>query len=139
MRKILILLLIVVMCFSLAGCKGNDDVMEENKNNVEVTDSGESVNDSAVKYKFADEVIEIDYAGQYVVKYFFENDLVTFCDMVYEFQNEEAAIAYESSDRFGEGTIVTRDGAVVTIRNDYSDQKLTRTIIEEMAKTIAAN
>ncbi|MBR3887665.1 MAG: hypothetical protein IKJ32_01025 [Clostridia bacterium] len=138
MKKILMLLLALVMCFSLAGCKGNDDVVEENKNNVEVTDSGESVNDSSVKYAFSEDTIEIDYAGQYTVVYHFENDLVTMCDMVYEFPSEEAAIAYETSGKFNETTIVKREGTVVTITNDYSAQNLTRTTVEEMAKTLAA-
>lgn len=139
MKKTLMLLLALVMCFSLAGCKGNDDVVEENKNNVEITDSGESVNDASVKYTFSEDVIEIDYAGQYTVVYHFENDVVTTCDMIYEFPTEEAAIAYETSGRFNETTTVKREGTVVTVSNDYSAQQLTRTTIEEMAKTLAAN
>lgn len=139
MKKTLMLLLALVMCLALTGCKGNDDVVNENTNSVEVTDSGESINDSAVKYKFSEDVIEIDYAGQYTVEYHFENDVVTTCDMIYEFPTEEAAIAYETSDKFDEATIVKREGTVVTISNDYSAQQLTRTTIEEMAKTLAAN
>ncbi len=139
MKKILMLLLALTMCFGLTGCKGNDDVVNENTNNVEITDSGESVNDSAVKYKFSEDVIEIDYAGQYTVAYHFENNVVTTCDMIYEFPTEEAAIAYETSGKFNDTTAVKREGTVVTISNDYSAQQLTRTTIEEMAKTLAAN
>lgn len=139
MKKTLMLVLALVMCFALAGCKGKDDVVEENKNNVEITDSGESVNDASVKYTFSEDVIEIDYAGQYTVAYHFENDVVTMCDMIYEFPTEEAAIAYETSGKFNETTIVKREGTIVTISNDYSAQQLTRTTIEEMAKTLAAN
>lgn len=139
MKKTLMVLLALMMCFVLTGCKGNDDVVTENTNSVEVTDSGESVNDSAVKYKFSEDVIEIDYAGQYTVAYHFENDVVTTCDMIYEFPTEEAAIAYETSGKFNETTTVKREGTIVTISNDYSAQNLTRTTIEEMAKTLAAN
>ena len=139
MKKILMLLLALVMCFSLAGCKGNDDVAEENKSASEVIDSGESINDTSVKYEFSEDVIEIDYAGQYTVAYHFKDDVVTTCDMIYEFSTEEAAIAYETSGKFNEGTVVKREGTIVTITNDYSAQNLTRTTIEEMAKTLAAN
>ena len=139
MKKILLMLLAVVMCFSLVACKDKNKVEENNdvKNDV-VISSGESENDSDIKYEFKTDTIEIDYAGQYTVIYYFENNIAAFCDMIYEFDTEEEAISYENSAGTEGSTTITREGKTVTIRSDYSSQNLPRETIEAMAQTIAS-
>lgn len=139
MKKLILLLIAVMLCFSLVAC-GNDEV--DNKANVENTNeliaSGESENDDGVKYEFKENTVEIDYAGMYKVVYHIENDIVTICETIYEFDTEEEAKVYESTASYAEGTTITRDGTVVTISSDFTSQNLSRTTIEEIAKTISS-
>ena len=139
MKKILLMMLAVVMCFSLVACKDKNKVDENNdKKDNAVISSGESENDSDIKYEFKEETIEIDYAGQYRVIYYFENNIAVYCDMIYEFDTEEEAMTYENSAGTEGSTTITRDGKKVTIRSDYSSQNLPRETIEVMAQTIAS-
>ena len=107
------------------------------KNDV-VISSGESENDSNIKYEFKEDTVEIDYAGQYTVIYHFENNIAVFCDMIYEFDTEEEAVSYENSAGTEGSATVTRNGKTVTIRSDYSSQNVSRETIELIAQTMAS-
>ena len=139
MKKVVMLLLAVVMCFLLTACNlfnDSEDLDKEVSNQEDTSDVTNESFDNGIAYTFGEDVIEINYSGLYTVMYYFENDMVTYSDLIYTFETEEAAIEYEENGSFGEATTVIRDGEAVIIRNDYSEQKLTRTVIEEMVKSL---
>ncbi len=139
MKKILLLVVAVVMCFSLTACKDdkNDkDVVEIKENENALISSGESENDSNIRYEFRDNTIEIDYDGLYKIVYHFDGDMVSFCDLIYTFDTEEKAIKYESDEYFEDGVTVERDGKMVIVKSDFSDENISRATVEAMAKTV---
>lgn len=147
MKKLLLLIVAVVLCFSLVACGKKDDQDINNnlgdqsgdvQNNEENSGDEEgSLGNLDIKVESTDDRYVLTIAGQYKMIFEFENDVVSAYYLEYEFPTEEEAIAAESNynaedaEEAGIKSVV-REGNVIRVEANLDEYEgLTRAQVEE--------